>query len=32
MANAITINEYALPVMEYNGQRVVTFKDIDSVH
>ncbi len=32
MANAITINEYELPVREYNGQRVVTFKDIDSVH
>ncbi len=32
MANAITINKYELPVREYNGQRVVTFKDIDSVH
>ncbi len=32
MANVIKINEYELPVREYNGQRVVTFKDIDAVH
>lgn len=28
----ITINEYEVPVREYNGQRVITFKDIDDVH
>lgn len=28
----ITINHIPLQVKEYNGQRVVTFKDIDSVH
>ncbi len=32
MAEIITINNYELPVREYNGQRVVTFKDIDAVH
>ncbi len=32
MANVVKINEYELPVREYNGQRVVTFKDIDAVH
>jgi hypothetical protein len=30
--NAITINETALTVKEYQGKRVVTFKDIDTVH
>ncbi len=30
--NKITINDYVLPVREYNGQRVVIFKDIDSIH
>lgn len=28
----ISINEKQLPIKEYNGQRVVTFKDIDAVH
>ncbi len=28
----IIINNYELPIREYNGQRVVTFKDIDAVH
>lgn len=33
MANdLITIEGTALAVREYNGQRVVTFKDIDTVH
>lgn len=30
--NEITINNHILPIKEYNGQRVVTFKDIDTVH
>ncbi len=32
MAEIVTINNYELPIREYNGQRVVTFKDIDAVH
>ncbi len=32
MANVVKINEYEFPIREYNGQRVVTFKDIDAVH
>lgn len=32
MTREITINNRALPVREYKGQRVVTFKDIDMVH
>lgn len=32
MENQVTINGQELPVREYNGQRVVTFKDIDRVH
>ena len=28
----ISINEKQLPIKEYNGQRVVTFKDIDVAH
>ncbi len=32
MNKIITINDYELPLREYNGQRVVTFKDIDKVH
>lgn len=28
----ITINEQEIPIKEYNGQRVVTFKEIDAVH
>ena len=27
--NPITINNQTLPIKEYKGQRVVTFKDID---
>lgn len=30
--NEITINNHVIPIKEYNGQRVVTFKDIDAVH
>lgn len=30
--NSITINDCALTVKEYKGKRVVTFKDIDTVH
>lgn len=30
--NEITICDTALGIKEYNGQRVVTFKDIDTVH
>ena len=30
--NAITINETALTVKEYQGKRVVTLRDIDTVH
>ena len=30
--NEITINNHVIPIKEYNGQRVVTFKDIDTVH
>ena len=32
MKNSITINRQVLTVKEYKGQRVVTFKDIDTVH
>lgn len=32
MAQLIEINKQNLPVKEYKGQRVVTFKDIDAVH
>ncbi len=32
MEQLIKINNQQLPVKEYKGQRVVTFKDIDSVH
>ncbi len=32
MFKAITVNDYDLPIREYNRQRVVTFKDIDGVH
>lgn len=32
MAQLIKINKQNLPVKEYNGQRVVTFKEIDTVH
>lgn len=28
----ITINKQEIPIKEYNGQRVVTFKEIDAVH
>ncbi len=30
--NEIKINNTSLSIKEYNGQRVVTFKDIDAVH
>lgn len=30
--NQIVINQTALRVKEYNGKRVITFKDIDAVH
>lgn len=32
MENTISINSNEMSVKEYNGQRVVTFKDIDKVH
>lgn len=32
MKEVITIENTEMPVREYNGQRVVTFKDIDTVH
>lgn len=32
MENSIRINSNKLPIREYNRQRVVTFKDIDTVH
>lgn len=32
MNNPVTINNQTLPIKEHNGQRVVTFKDIDVVH
>ena len=28
----LSVSEIALPIREYKGQRVVTFKDIDEVH
>lgn len=30
--NALTINNYELGIKEYNGQRVVTLKDVDLAH
>ncbi len=30
--NSITINGKQLPIREYDSERVVTFKDIDTVH
>lgn len=32
MATEIVINKHALQVKQYNGQNVVTFKDIDLCH
>ena len=32
MNKLIKINNQPLPIKEYNGQRVVTFKEIDAVH
>lgn len=32
MKEVITIENTEMPVREYNGQRVVTLKDIDRVH
>lgn len=30
--NGITVNNYNLPIREYNGWRVITLKDIDTIH
>lgn len=30
--NTVKINDYALPVKEYQGQRVVTLREIDEIH
>lgn len=30
--NTITVNGYTLPIKEYNGQRVVTLREIDEMH
>ena len=32
MNEVITIENTEMQIREYNGQRVVTFKDIDTVH
>ncbi len=32
MNNLVEINNTELRIKEYNGQRVITFKDIDKVH
>lgn len=32
MKNLVEINNTTLGIKEYNGQRVITFKDIDRVH
>lgn len=32
MSEVITINENGLIVKEWNGQRIVSFKDVDKVH
>ena len=32
MTNTITVGNHTLPIKEYNNVRVVTFKDIDTVH
>lgn len=32
MVNEVVINDTGIAVKEYNGQRVITFKDIDMVH
>lgn len=32
MINTITINNQCLSIKEWNGQRVITFKDVDLVH
>lgn len=32
MENTITVNNYDMSIKEYNNVRVVTFKDIDTVH
>ena len=32
MQNMICINNQSIKVKEYSGKRVVTFKDIDTVH
>ena len=32
VSNLVTINNMEIEIKEYQGQRVVTFKDIDEVH
>ena len=32
MSNLVKIGNSDLSIKEFNGQRVVTFKDVDSVH
>ena len=32
MQNAITVNNHQLSLKEYQGKRVVTLRDIDTVH
>lgn len=32
MNNLVEINNTTLGIKEYNGQRIITFKDIDRVH
>ena len=32
MSNIITVENTEMQIREYNGQRVVTFKDIDTIH
>lgn len=32
METTITINSHELPIKEFKGQRVITFKDIDAAH
>ena len=32
MTDVITIENTEMQIREYNGERVVTFKDIDTVH
>ena len=32
MSNLVKINDMEIPIKEYKGQRVITFKEIDAVH